>query len=166
VEHRPQRRISSGDGRAFGRTASERAMKTQGSAVWHGGIKDGRGAISTKSGALADAPYGFSSRFEGNPGTNPEELLGAAHAACFTMALSLMLSEEGLTAETLETTAEVTLDKDGEGYAIKSSHLTLRAKVPGVDAATFKGIADKAKAGCPVSKLFKADITLDATLDG
>jgi osmotically inducible protein OsmC len=141
-------------------------MKAQGSAVWQGGIKDGKGEISTKSGALKGVPYGFASRFEGKPGSNPEELLGAAHAACFTMALSLMLGEEGLTADKLETTAEATLDKEGDGYAIKSSHLTLHGKVPGADADTFKAIADKAKAGCPVSKLFKAEITLDATLDG
>ena len=139
-------------------------MKTQGSAVWHGGIKDGKGAISTRSGALKDYPYGFASRFEGKPGSNPEELIGAAHAACFTMALSLMLSEAGLTAETMETAAEVTLDKEGEGFAITSSHLTLKATIPGVDDATFQEIAAKAKAGCPVSKLLKADITLDATL--
>ena len=141
-------------------------MKTQGSAVWHGGIKDGKGEISTKSGALKAVPYGFASRFEGEPGSNPEELLGAAHAACFTMALSLMLGEAGLTADKLETTAEVTLDKEGDGFAIKSSHLTLHGKVPGADSAKFKEIAEKAKAGCPVSKLFNAEITLDTTLDG
>jgi osmotically inducible protein OsmC len=139
-------------------------MKTQGSAVWHGGIKDGKGAISTKSGALKDYPYGFASRFEGKPGSNPEELIGAAHAACFTMALSLMLGEAGLTADKMETTAEVTLDKEGDGFAITSSHLTLKATIPGVDDAKFQEIAAKAKAGCPVSKLLKAEITLDATL--
>ena len=139
-------------------------MKTQGSAVWHGGIKDGQGAISTKSGALKDYPYGFASRFEGQAGSNPEELIGAAHAACFTMALSLMLGEAGLTADKMETSAEVTLDKEGDGFAITASHLTLRATIPGVDEAKFQEIAAKAKAGCPVSKLLKADITLDATL--
>jgi osmotically inducible protein OsmC len=106
-------------------------MKTQGSAVWQGGIKDGKGAISTRSGALKDYPYGFASRFEGKPGTNPEELIGAAHAGCFTMALSLILGEAGLTAERMETTADVTLDKVGDGYAITSVHLTLKAKIPG-----------------------------------
>ncbi len=141
-----------------------RPMKTQGSAVWHGGIKDGKGAISTRSGALKDYPYGFASRFEGQAGSNPEELIGAAHAACFTMALSLMLGEAGLTAETMETTAEVTLDKDGDGFAITASHLTLKASIPGADDAKFQELAAKAKAGCPVSKLLKAEITLEATL--
>jgi lipoyl-dependent peroxiredoxin len=139
-------------------------MKTTGSAVWEGGIKDGKGAISTKSGALKAYPYGFASRFEGKPGSNPEELIGAAHAACFTMALSLILGEAQLTAEHMETTAEVTLDKVADGYAITASHLKLTAKIPGADQAKFDELAAKAKAGCPVSKLLKADITLDATL--
>ena len=139
---------------------------TSGSAVWQGGIKDGKGAISTKSGALHDAPYGFASRFEGKPGTNPEELIGAAHAGCFTMALSLMLSEAGLTADQMNTQADVTLEKQGEGFSITAVHLTLKAKVPGTDAAQFKEIADKAKSGCPVSKLMNAKITLDASLIG
>lgn len=137
---------------------------TFGSAKWKGGIKDGVGSISTKSGALADYPYGFASRFEGKPGSNPEELIGAAHAACFTMALSLILGEAKLTAESMETKADVTLEKEGEGYAIKKVHLTLTAKVPGADQAKFDELAMMAKAGCPVSKLLKADITLDATL--
>ena len=141
-------------------------MKTTGSAVWSGGIKDGKGAISTKSGALKEYPYGFASRFEGKPGTNPEELIGAAHAGCFTMALSLMLGEAKLTAEKMETTAEVTLDKDGDGFSITAVHLTLKAKIPGADQKTFDELTAKAKAGCPVSKLLKADITLDATLEG
>ncbi len=139
-------------------------MKTTGSAVWEGGIRDGKGAISTKSGALAAYPYGFASRFEGKPGSNPEELIGAAHAACFTMALSLILGGANLTAEHMETTAEVSLDRDGEGYAITASHLTLRAKIAGVDDARFQELAATAKAGCPVSKLLKAEITLDAQL--
>jgi osmotically inducible protein OsmC len=139
-------------------------LKTQGSAVWQGGIKDGKGAISTKSGAIKDYPYGFASRFEGKPGTNPEELIGAAHAGCFTMALSLILGEAGLTAESMETTAEVTLDKDGDGYAITAVHLTLKGKVPGADQAKFEELAGKAKAGCPVSKLLNATITMDASL--
>jgi lipoyl-dependent peroxiredoxin len=140
-------------------------MKTQGSAQWQGGIKDGRGAISTRSGALSAYPYGFASRFEGKPGTNPEELIGAAHAGCFTMALSLILGEAGLTAEKMETTAEVTLDKVADGYAITKVHLTLKAKIPGADKAKFEDLARKAKAGCPVSKLLRAEITLDATLE-
>jgi lipoyl-dependent peroxiredoxin len=139
-------------------------MKTHGSAVWKGGIKDGVGAISTKSGALSAYPYGFASRFEGKPGTNPEELIGGAHAGCFTMALSLILGEAKLTAEHMETTAEVSLDQVDGGYAITSVHLTLKAKIPGADQATFEALAAKAKAGCPVSKLLKAEITLDAEL--
>ena len=140
--------------------------KTTGSAVWQGGIKDGKGAISTKSGALKDYPYGFASRFEGKPGSNPEELLGAAHAACFTMALSLILGEAKLTAEKMETTAEVTLDKVADGFAITSVHLSLKGKVPGADQARFEELANKAKAGCPVSKLFNTKITLDVKLEG
>ena len=139
-------------------------MTTFGTAKWQGGLKDGKGAISTKSGALTEYPYGFASRFEGKPGSNPEELIGAAHAACFTMALSLILGEAKLTAEQMETKADVTLEKQGDGFAITSSHLTLTAKIPGVDKATFDDLAAKAKAGCPVSKLMNAKITLDATL--
>src|ERR1035437_5226076 len=105
-------------------------MKTHGSAVWSGGIKDGKGAISTKSEALKEYPYGFAARFKGKPGTNPEELIRAAHAGCFTMALSLILGEAKLTADQMETTAEVTLDKEGDGFAITAVHLTLKAKVP------------------------------------
>jgi osmotically inducible protein OsmC len=139
-------------------------MKTHGSAVWSGGIKDGKGAISTQSGAIKDYPYGFASRFEGKPGTNPEELIGAAHAGCFTMALSLILGEAGLTAEQMNTKAEVTLDKLDDGYAITAVHLTLEAKIPGADDAKFQELAGKAKAGCPVSKLLNTKITLDAKL--
>src|SRR6201994_2008849 len=137
---------------------------TSGSAKWQGGIKDGKGAISTKSGALSDYPYGFASRFEGKPGSNPEELIGAAHAACFTMALSLILGEAGLKADSMETKADVTLEKQGDGFAITKVHLTLSAKIPGCDQAKFEELAGKAKAGCPVSKLLKAEITLDASL--
>ena len=140
-------------------------MSTYGSAIWSGGIKDGKGAISTKSGALKEYPYGFASRFEGKPGSNPEELIGAAHAACFTMALSLILGEAKLTAEKMETRADVTLEKQSDGYAITSVALTLRAKIPGADDKTFQDCAAKAKAGCPVSKLLKANITLDAKLE-
>ncbi|NEW95927.1 OsmC family protein [Rhodopseudomonas sp. BR0G17] len=137
---------------------------TSGSAKWQGGIKDGKGAISTKSGALSDYPYGFASRFEGKPGSNPEELIGAAHAACFTMALSLILGEAKFTAEQMETKADVTLEKQGDGFAITAIHLTLTAKIPGADDATFQDCAAKAKAGCPVSKLLNTKITLDAKL--
>ena len=139
-------------------------MSTYGSAVWSGGIKDGKGAISTKSGALKDYPYGFASRFEGKPGSNPEELIGAAHAACFTMALSLILGEAKLTAESMETKADVTLDKVADGFAITKVHLTLSAKIPGADQAKFEELTAMAKAGCPVSKLLNTKITLDATL--
>ena len=139
-------------------------MTTFGTARWQGGFKDGKGAISTKSGALKDYPYGFASRFEGKPGTNPEELIGAAHAGCFTMALSLILGEAGLTADEMNTQADVTLEKKPDGFAITKVHLTLRAKIPGVDDAKFQELAAKAKAGCPVSKLLKAEISLDAAL--
>jgi len=139
-------------------------MMTFGAAVWEGGIKDGKGAISTKSGALDKYTYGFASRFEGKPGTNPEELIGAAHAGCFTMALSLILGEARLTAEHMETKAEVTLDKVADGFAITAVHLTLTAKIPGADRAKFEELAAKAKAGCPVSKLLNTKITLDAAL--
>jgi osmotically inducible protein OsmC len=139
-------------------------IKRRGSAAWQGGIKDGRGNISTESGALSAYPYGFASRFEGQKGSNPEELIGAAHASCFTMALSLILGEAKLTAEQLNTKAEVTLEQVPDGFSITAIHLTLTGKVPGADQATFAELAAKAKAGCPVSKLFKADITLDATL--
>src|SRR6202795_1803008 len=137
---------------------------TSGSAKWQGGIRDGKGAISTKSGALKDYPYGFASRFEGKPGSNPEELIGAAHASCFTMALSLILGEAKLTAEQMDTTAEVTLEQVEGGCALTAVHLVLKAKIPGADQATFEKLAAKAKAGCPVSKLLKAEITLAAAL--
>jgi len=140
-------------------------MSTYGTAVWSGGLKDGKGAISTKSGALKDYPYGFASRFEGKPGTNPEELIGAAHAGCFTMALSLILSEAKLTAEKMETQADVTLAKQDDGFAITAVHLTLKAKIPGADDRTFQELAAKAKAGCPVSKVLNTKITLDAKLE-
>ena len=122
------------------------------------------GAITTKSGALDKYPYGFASRFEGKPGTNPEELIGAAHAGRFTMALSLILGEAQLKAEHMETKAEVTLDKVADGFAITAVHLTLTAKIPGADRAKFEELPAKAKADCPVSKLLNAKITLDATL--
>ena len=136
----------------------------QGFATWQGGLKDGKGTISTQSGALKGYPYRFASRFEGVAGTNPEELIGAAHAGCFTMALSLILSEAGLKAERMDTSARVTLDQVEGGYAISAVHLKLEAKVPGADDARFAELAAKAKAGCPVSKLLRAEITLEATL--
>lgn len=134
------------------------------SAHWEGGLKDGRGAISTASGALESYPYGFASRFEGVAGSNPEELLGAAHAACFTMALTLVLSESGLTATTLDTTAQVTLEQADGGFHIPSVALTLRASIPGADEETFQAAAAAAKANCPLSKVINAEISLDAAL--
>lgn len=139
-------------------------MKKFGTAAWRGGFKDGKGSVSTESGALKEFPYGFGSRFEGKPGTNPEELIGAAHAGCFTMALSLVLGEAKLTAEQMDTKAEITLDKVDDGFAITAAHLTLRAKIAGIDQAKLAELADKAKSGCPVSKLMNATITLDAML--
>jgi osmotically inducible protein OsmC len=135
-----------------------------GSAVWSGGLKDGKGAISTQSGALNAYPYGFATRFEGVPGSNPEELIAAAHASCFTMALSLILGEAGLTADRLETSAVVTLEKQEDGFAVTASHLTLKATIPGTDDETFQDLAAEAKANCPISKLLRADISLDAEL--
>lgn len=134
------------------------------SAQWKGGLKDGKGSITTESGALSAQPYGFNTRFEGVKGTNPEELLGAAHAGCFTMALSLMLGEAGFKAEQLDTTARVTLEQVGGGFEITAVHLQLKGKVPGMDAAAFQAVADKAKTGCPLSKVIRAPITMDASL--
>ena len=132
---------------------------TFGSAKWQGRIWDGEGAISTKSGALTNYPYGFGSRFEDKPGSNPEELIGAAHAACFTMTLSRILGEAELIVEHTETKAEVTLERQRDGFAITSVHLTLVAKMPGVDDAMFAKLAGMAKLNCPVSKLFNSKIT-------
>lgn len=134
------------------------------SAIWKGSLKDGGGTISTETGVLKDAPYGFKSRFENGKGTNPEELIGAAHAGCFSMAFSLMLGEAGLTADKIETHAAVTLEKVADGFAITAIHLTVTAKIPGITQAQFDEIANQAKAGCPVSKLFKTAITMSATL--
>jgi osmotically inducible protein OsmC len=140
------------------------AIKRKGSAVWSGDLKSGNGTVSTESGALESRAYGFSTRFEDEPGTNPEELIAAAHAGCFTMALSLVLSEAGLTADRMETTATVSLEKGDEGFSIPAVHLSLEAQIPGADDATFQEAAAKAKANCPVSKLLNAEITLDARL--
>src|SRR5471030_2598922 len=127
-----------------------------GTAHWEGDIKQGKGYISTESGALKDQPYGFNTRFEGKAGSNPEELIGAAHSACFSMALSLILGEAKLTAEQIETKADVTLEKQGDGFAITSVHLTLVAKIPGADKTKFAELVEMAKAGCPVSRLLNA----------
>ena len=135
----------------------------QGSAKWEGGLKDGKGSISTKSGALSDQPYGFGTRFEGQPGTNPEELIGAAHAACFSMALSNILGGEGVTNVKIETTSKVGLDKEGEGFAIKTAHLTTKISGDG-DKAVIEAAARKAEKECPVSKVLNAQISLDVTV--
>jgi osmotically inducible protein OsmC len=140
-------------------------MKKTASAHWQGGIKDGKGTISTESGALNKVPYGFNTRFEDQPGSNPEELLGAAHAGCFSMALSKELGDAGMTAESIETRADVTLDKQDGGFAITAVHLSLRAKIPGADRTAFEKAVETAKTGCPVSKVLNAEITLEAVLD-
>lgn len=126
--------------------------------------QDGKGAISTKSGALTDYPYGLGSRYEGKPGSNPEELLGAAHAACFTMNLSRLLTEAGFKADKMDTNAAVTLEIEGDSFTITSVHLTFKGEIPGIDRQTFDGLIARAKSGCPVSKLFNCTITLDASL--
>lgn len=135
----------------------------RGSAAWQGGLA-GKGAISVESGALIAHPYGFASRFEGKKGTNPEELLGAAHAGCFTMALAKILQDSGFTAESIETAARVTLEESGGTFAITTVALALAARIPGIDDALFQRLATQAKLGCAVSKALKADITLAAQL--
>ncbi|MFU1927571.1 OsmC family protein [Bordetella hinzii] len=139
-------------------------MKKTASAVWQGDLKNGKGSISTQSGALKNQPYGFKTRFEGEPGTNPEELIGAAHAGCFSMALSNVLGEAGLTADRIDTKAEVSLDKTDDGFAITAIHLTVVAAIPNASDAAFQEAAAKAKAGCPVSKVLNAKITMQASL--
>lgn len=136
-----------------------------GSAHWSGDIKRGKGTVSTESGVLNQQPYGFNTRFEGEKGTNPEELIGAAHAACFSMALSLMLGEAGYTADSIDTMADVSLDKTDGGFAITKVALKSKVTVPGIAPQQFDGIIQKAKAGCPVSQLLKAEITLDYKLN-
>ncbi len=140
-------------------------IKRTGSAVWSGGIKDGKGSISTQSGVLDNTQYGFNTRFENGPGTNPEELIGAAHAGCFTMALSAKLGEAGMTAKSINTTATVSLDKVDDGFVISAVHLNLVANIPGANKEAFEAAALNAKQNCPVSKLLNATITLDARLE-
>lgn len=137
----------------------------KGMAHWEGDLKRGKGTVSTESGVLEQQPYGFNTRFDGAKGTNPEELIGAAHAACFSMALSLMLSEAGHTATSIDTVATVSLDKVDAGFAITKVALQSKIALPGIDAATFDGIIQKAKAGCPVSQVLNAEITLDYQLN-
>lgn len=140
-------------------------MIRKGKAIWTGSIRDGRGMLSTDSGVLADTAYGFQSRFENGKGTNPEELIGAAHAGCFSMALSKVLGDAGLTPERIATTAEISLDKAADGFQISASHLRVVAKVPGTDEGRFVELAEQAKVGCPVSKLLNAKITMEARLE-
>ena len=140
------------------------AITRKGSAKWSGGLKDGKGFVSTESGAIDGHPYGFAMRFEGVKGTNPEELVGAAHASCFAMALSMMLEKAGYKADSLDATSAVDLEQTDGGFAIPRVRLTLKAAVPNLDEEEFQKIAAEAKAGCPISKLLKAEITLDATL--
>ncbi|HYR69226.1 MAG TPA: OsmC family protein [Candidatus Dormibacteraeota bacterium] len=139
-------------------------MIRKGSAEWRGSLKEGKGTVSTESGVLANAPYSFGTRFENGKGTNPEELIAAAHAGCFSMALSAQLGAAGLTPESVRTTAAVTLEKVEGGFAVTSSHLDVAAKIPGADRAAFEKAANEAKAGCPISKLLNAKITMDAKL--
>jgi osmotically inducible protein OsmC len=141
------------------------AIKRTGSAVWNGGLKDGKGAVSTQSGVLNGTQYSFGTRFEDGVGTNPEELLAAAHAACFSMALSAQLGNAGLTADSINTTATLSLEKLDSGFAITKVHLDLTANISGATDEQFQEAAQGAKAGCPVSKLFNAEITLDAKLE-
>ena len=140
-------------------------MQRKASAHWSGGLKDGKGKLTTGSGVLKDTPYSFSTRFESQPGTNPEELIAAAHAGCFTMALSAQLGNAGMTAQTLDTTATVTLEKLDAGFTITAIHLQVTAKIAGADQAKFADAAKNAKEGCPVSRVLKANITMDAKLE-
>lgn len=140
-------------------------MKRSASAVWKGGLKDGKGTISTDSGVLSDTQYSFTTRFEQGSGTNPEELIAAAHAGCFSMALSNELGQAGLTPESIATTAAVTLEKADAGFAITAVHLNVTAKVPGADQQAFEAAANSAKSGCPVSKVLNAQITMESKLE-
>ena len=139
-------------------------MQRKAGAVWKGGLKDGKGTLTTESGVLRATPYSFSTRFEGVKGTNPEELIAAAHAGCFSMALSAELGKAGLTPDTISTEAAITLEKKDQGFTITKSHLEVTGKVPGADQAKFQEIANAAKKGCPVSRVLNAEITMNARL--
>jgi osmotically inducible protein OsmC len=139
-------------------------MQRKGSAVWKGGLKDGKGTVSSASGVLSNTPYSFTTRFENTPGTNPEELIAAAHAACFSMALSAQLGGANLTPESIATSATLTMEKLDAGWTITAVHLDVLAKVPGASAEAFSTAAQNAKAGCPVSKVLNAKISMDAKL--
>lgn len=140
-------------------------MDRKASAHWSGGLKDGKGTLTAPSGVLTNTPYSFATRFENQPGTNPEELVAAAHAGCFSMALSAQLGQAGMTAQAIDTTATVTLEKVDGGFGVTRVHLQVRARIPGADRAKFDQAAKNAKEGCPISKLLKADITMDAQLE-
>jgi lipoyl-dependent peroxiredoxin len=140
-------------------------MKRTGSAEWRGDLKSGKGTVSTASGVLSRTQYSFAARFEEGQGTNPEELLAAAHAGCFSMALSAQLGQANLTAERIETTCTISLEKQPDGFAITSSHLELKAKVPGATQEAFDTAVQAAKSGCPVSKLYRTNITLNSVLE-
>ena len=140
-------------------------MQRTASAHWSGGLKDGKGSLTTPSGVLKNTPYSFATRFESQPGTNPEELIGAAHAGCFSMALSAQLGNAGMTAQSIDTTATVTLEKLESGFAITAVHLEVKVKIPGGDKTKFEQATKNAKEGCPVSKLLNAKITMDARLE-
>lgn len=139
-------------------------MKRRGTAVWRGGLKDGSGTVSTETDALAELPYSFAARFENGAGTNPEELIGAAHAGCYSMALSGILGESHMKPDSIATTATVTLEKTDAGFTVTAVHLDVVGTVPGMDPVAFQAAAEKAKIGCPISRLLNAKITLDATL--
>ncbi|QIE44069.1 OsmC family protein [Pseudohalocynthiibacter aestuariivivens] len=140
-------------------------MKRRASATWQGDLKTGKGTISTQSGAMKDNPYGFNTRFEDAPGTNPEELVGAAHAGCYAMAMTLGLADKGVTADQIDAKAQVTLDEVDGGFAVTKVHLDVTARIPGISAADFQEVAEATKKNCPISKLLNAEITLDAKLE-
>ncbi len=139
-------------------------MERRASAAWQGGLKDGKGTLTTESKVLSTTPYSFSTRFEGSPGTNPEELLGAAHAGCFTMALSAQLAEAGIKSERIETKATITFEKLEAGFTITRSHLDVSVRAPGAERGKFEQAAEKAKTGCPMSKVLRAEISMEARL--
>ena len=141
-------------------------MKRKASAVWRGGLKDGKGSITTESSVLRDTQYSFSTRFENGPGTNPEELIAAAHAGCFAMAFSAELGKAGITPDSISATATVTLDKTDAGWTVTASHLDVTAKIPGADKTQVLGIANVAKLGCPISRLLRANVTMEAKVEG
>jgi osmotically inducible protein OsmC len=140
-------------------------MKRKATAIWQGGLKEGQGSLSTDSGVLKETPYSFATRFEQGRGTNPEELIAAAHAGCFSMALSLLLGKSGITPERINTSAIITIEPGGDGFTITLAHLDVRARIPGIEREVFEQMANNAKMGCPVSKVLNAEISMNATLE-